>query len=332
MYNYSIIIPHKNIPELLERCLASIPQRDDTEIIIIDDSSDPGIVDFARFPGKNRPDTRIIFHRSTIGGEGGVGYARNRGLEVARGRWIVFADADDFFHPSIADAFDRYAAIPETPKNAETPKNTENPKTPETPDMIFFRHDSVDNISLAPVVINTKRIRYLDEMERTGDDESARFMIWVPWGRLISRALIEEHGIRFDEVRFSGNMFFSVKVGYFARRIVSDPSVVYCNVRREGSLIHEGRRDWEAMSQRFDVDYRVALFAASVGHGALFDRVVAERWRELSRVDARRARRLLPRLREVCSPSQIRRILFEELVRQAFSLIPKNQKKQNKTK
>ncbi|MCI6862195.1 MAG: glycosyltransferase family 2 protein, partial [Prevotella sp.] len=27
--NYSIIIPHKNIPQLLQRCLDSIPIRDD---------------------------------------------------------------------------------------------------------------------------------------------------------------------------------------------------------------------------------------------------------------------------------------------------------------
>lgn len=37
---YSIIIPHYNIPELLERCLKSIPQRDDVQVIIVDDYSD----------------------------------------------------------------------------------------------------------------------------------------------------------------------------------------------------------------------------------------------------------------------------------------------------
>ena len=37
--NYSIIIPHKNSAGLLQRCLDSIPQRDDIQIIIIDDNS-----------------------------------------------------------------------------------------------------------------------------------------------------------------------------------------------------------------------------------------------------------------------------------------------------
>jgi hypothetical protein len=95
--------------------------------------------------------------------------------------------------------------------------------------------------------------------------------------------------------------------------------VLYCNVRREGSLIHEGRLDWEAMSQRFDVDYRAALFLASTGKGRLFDRVVAERWRELSQLHRRGARKLLPRLREVCSPRRVRRVRFEEVMRRLLN-------------
>ena len=44
MINYSFIIPHKDIPDLLRRCVASIPQRDDIEIIIVDDASDSQVV------------------------------------------------------------------------------------------------------------------------------------------------------------------------------------------------------------------------------------------------------------------------------------------------
>ncbi len=259
MYNYSIIIPHKNIPDLLERCLASIPERDDVQVIVVDDSSEERLVNFARFPGKGRPHTEIIFHKSTIGGAGGPGMARNVGMGVAKGRWLVFADADDFFHPAVGDAMDRY-------KNSKA-------------DMILFRHDSVDSTTLEPVAINTRRNRILDELDRAaesgdqGDQRQVRYMISVPWGRFIRREMVKGHDIRFDEVRFSNDVMFSVKAGYFAGKIVSDPAVVYCNVRREGSLIHEGRLDWEAMSQRFDVNYRAAIFARSVGEGGVFDRM-----------------------------------------------------------
>ena len=61
MINYSIIIPHKNIPNLLQRCLDSIPNREDVQIIVVDDNSDPNIVDFDKFPGLNRSHFEVNF-------------------------------------------------------------------------------------------------------------------------------------------------------------------------------------------------------------------------------------------------------------------------------
>jgi glycosyltransferase involved in cell wall biosynthesis len=312
VYNFSIIIPHKNIPELLERCLASIPVRDDVQVIVVDDGSEERLVDFKRFPGMGRPHTEIIFNKSSIGGPGGAGMARNVGMSVAKGRWLVFADADDFFHPAVSAMMDKY-------KGADA-------------DMVFFRHDSVDGDSLEPVAINTRRNRLLDQFdhEPEGDNErQVRYMISVPWGRFIRREMVRRHDIEFDRVRFSNDVLFSIKAGYFAERIVSDPTVVYCNVRREGALIREGRRDWEAMSQRFDVDYRAALFIRSVGEGGIFDRTVAERWKELSLLHRRGARRVLPRLREICSSTEVRRARLQEAGRRALSLFVARHRKRN---
>ena len=58
--NFSIIIPTKNIPDLLQRCLESIPQRSDIEIIVVDDNSDREIVDVKNYPGTNNQQVKII--------------------------------------------------------------------------------------------------------------------------------------------------------------------------------------------------------------------------------------------------------------------------------
>ena len=53
---FSFVIPHKNTPELLQKCLNSIPDRDNIQVIVVDDNSDKKIVDFQNFPhwnGKN---------------------------------------------------------------------------------------------------------------------------------------------------------------------------------------------------------------------------------------------------------------------------------------
>ena len=91
-YLYSIIIPHKNSPELLSRCLDSIPNRDDLQVVIVDDNSDENIVDFSIFPGLSRKNTNVIFNKESRG----AGYARNLGLAESNSKWLLFADADDY--------------------------------------------------------------------------------------------------------------------------------------------------------------------------------------------------------------------------------------------
>jgi glycosyltransferase involved in cell wall biosynthesis len=102
MINYSIIIPHRNIPKLLQRCLDYIPYRDDVQIIVVDDNSDPQVVDFDNFPGMNIPNVEVYFTK-----EGkGAGYARNVGIEHVKGKWVFFADADDYFSKAFLSTID----------------------------------------------------------------------------------------------------------------------------------------------------------------------------------------------------------------------------------
>ena len=107
MFNYSIIIPHKNIPSLLRRCLDSIPERDDLEIIVVDDNSKEDTIRDLQTIHRNN--LQIIYTK-----EGkGAGYARNVGISKAQGKWILFADADDFFLPNVIEKISPYSDCPQ---------------------------------------------------------------------------------------------------------------------------------------------------------------------------------------------------------------------------
>lgn len=104
MINYSIIIPHKNIPVLLQRCLSSIPRRNDIQVIVVDDNSDLQMVDFSSFPGLEDPFVEVVFTK-----EGkGAGYARNIGLDKVKGKWLLFIDADDYFYDGMSQSIDSF--------------------------------------------------------------------------------------------------------------------------------------------------------------------------------------------------------------------------------
>ena len=99
--NYSIIIPHKNCPDLLNRCLGSIPLRDDIHIIIVDDNSDND-----KKPQYDRNNMEIIFLDAEH--SRGAGHARNVGLNRAKGKWLLFADADDYYCEHGFEILDKY--------------------------------------------------------------------------------------------------------------------------------------------------------------------------------------------------------------------------------
>ena len=89
----SVIIPVYNTCSYLSRCVHSLLQStfQDFEILLIDDGSTDGSAEICDRLAKS--DSRIsTFHYSN----NGVSYARNRGVENARGVYVVFVDSDDY--------------------------------------------------------------------------------------------------------------------------------------------------------------------------------------------------------------------------------------------
>lgn len=238
-YRYSIIIPHKNIPDLLQRCLDSIPDRDDLQIIVVDDYSDPSIVDFEHFPGLGRKNCDVIFTK-----EGkGAGYARNVGLERVQSKWVLFADCDDFF----ADEFDKFLEIY---KNSEA-------------DIVYFFNNTVDCESLQPLPLDLKVQSLLPLCKEKGNLDPLRYLSHNPWCKMVRMSLIHEHNIHFQEVRASNDVWYSTMVGYYAKQIEVSDMYVYTRTIRQGSLQYSLKKD--LLLSRLKVGYKVNRFLKSIG-------------------------------------------------------------------
>lgn len=94
----SIIIPCYNSAEWIEKCLKSIPKRDDIEIICIDDgSTDDTLEVLLEYQEKKYKDLHII----TCIKNQGVSHARNLGIEYATGEYLLMLDSDDYIYPKV---------------------------------------------------------------------------------------------------------------------------------------------------------------------------------------------------------------------------------------
>lgn len=225
---FSIVIPHKNSPRELARMLQSITQRDDCEIIIVDDASDPATVDFDNFPGTERADCRVIFNSRSIG----AGFARNVGLDHAKGEWLLFADADDYFTPRLSELLDTYKGRRDT-------------------DMVIFDADCVDASGRSlPLSLN----RYIDA-HRRGKEYAAdvlRYGFWAPWSRLIRRELFVNNNIRFRHLTTANDLMAIVLAGCAAHDIEVFHQRVYTYCKYSEGSHTEKAYDRQAYLQRLE--------------------------------------------------------------------------------
>ncbi len=239
---FSIIIPHKEIPDLLMRCLKSIPVSEDIQVIVVDDNSADADTYLERYPELSRP--YLEFIRTTKGG--GAGYARNVALEHAEGRWILFADADDFFVDDLNEIICSYV-------DSEA-------------DVIYFRKRSVLSEDIG---VENNRSSYIDKIIdqylTDGDEYPVRFKLPTPWGKMIKRDLLVKHSIRFDEIVYSADVFFSLLVGYYAETINVVNRVLYVVTCRPDSLSADFCSKPGELKQRTEVTFRCDKFMLQNG-------------------------------------------------------------------
>ncbi len=102
---YSVVIPVYNSEKTIKRCIESITlqNRPDVEIIIINDGSTDETESICKALQTKYNNLIYICKKN-----GGVSSARNLGLSVANGEFVMFVDSDDYVDNKCFDTIDRY--------------------------------------------------------------------------------------------------------------------------------------------------------------------------------------------------------------------------------
>ncbi len=213
MINYSIIIPHfsNGTTTLLERAVASIPERGDIEVLVIDNSLRKIEKDLFQVR-KNV----IILYSDNAKRAGG---ARNVGLDNAKGKWILFLDADDFLLPLTFDFCDEYLG--------------------SGYDIIFFKMTSCYSDTLYPANRHEPYAKSIEKCCSTNDFSALRYQYSSPCAKMIRKSIVDQNYLRYDEMYCAEDVGFNLQIGLKANAVCADLREIYCATVTQGSLTNE---------------------------------------------------------------------------------------------
>lgn len=104
MKKVSVIVPVYNVEVFLSRCLESILQQtyQNFEIICVDDCGQDKSMDIVSQYKEKYPDSIKCVHHNE---NKGLGFARDTGMKIAEGEYLLFVDSDDYIKENYIETY-----------------------------------------------------------------------------------------------------------------------------------------------------------------------------------------------------------------------------------
>lgn len=201
----SVIVPAYNAEKYLDRCLNSILKQTykNLEIILVNDGSTDKTLKICKQYEKQDSRIKIINKKNE-----GVSIARNRGLEIARGKYIYFADADDYLEPSLLETYyDEIQDVELVVSNYYLidPNDVCRPSNSFNKNLVLNTKSELANLK-ASVLCNEYKHEDIKKGYYTGTG------LGFTWNKLFVKETIDKFNIRFpDHVILSEDVCFVYK-------------------------------------------------------------------------------------------------------------------------
>ena len=197
----SIIIPVYNTESYLRECLDSVKNQSmsEIEIICVDDGSTDSsgaiLDEYARLDERF-----VVIHQPNAGQSA----ARNKGIDISRGKYVCFLDADDWYESECCQTL------------YETAEKFNN-------EFVTAAFREIGGKKQILPLKNSNAV-YVDDMDKYCFITHVQFTIW---GKLYRKDFIEKHNIRFLEGVCYEDNHFSIKAALCAKEVRHIPNVLY---------------------------------------------------------------------------------------------------------
>ena len=285
----SVIIPVYNVRPYLEKCFASVAGQNwrNLEIILVDDGATDGSGDLCEELARRDSRVRVIHKKN-----GGLGSARNAGIDAAKGEILSFVDSDDWIEPGMYDAMTEIMHRENAQIIACGIK-----RVSEAGEVSFYQ----DNLEERRVFTREEALIELPKNERLSNSMC---------NKLFRRETIK--GLHINEQIFYEDNPFTPQCIARAERVAYTAEPFYCYFERSGSISRKGfsvREFDRVTADRMRLDFyrehfpqcEFAAAIAYIGSGLKVyyqsrDCQGAREWREQLREELKRTIRSYPEL------------------------------------
>lgn len=240
---FSIIIPVYNVENYLSKCMDSVVNQTllDIEIICVNDGTKDSSRRVLEAYQKNDDRIRIVDKEN-----GGLSSARNAGLKVAAGRYIIFLDSDDYIEKNTCERL--YNEVLE--QNADI--------------IVFGSRAFPSYLNPEKWLINNLSVRTKIYRNSSVDallKENGAYPF--VWRDCFKRDFLIKNNLLFDEnVRFAEDLIFQFMAFPLAQSIAFIQDRLYCyRCKRPGSLMADAEKNlYQKYVYHIDAMYTIANF------------------------------------------------------------------------
>ena len=182
----SIIIPVYNSEMFIKKCIDSVLEQsfNEYEIILINDGSKDGSKQILDEYKERYPEKIVVIHQENMG----VSKTRNNAIKMAKGRYIMFIDNDDYIDKDYVEVF---------VKEIEE----------QDFDVVLGGYRRPNE--------NGKIIKEL----KLPQEEWAKFMIFAPWAKIYKREYLIKNNIEFLPVNIGEDVYFNLQAMLISKKI-----------------------------------------------------------------------------------------------------------------
>ena len=218
----SVVVPLYNAAEYVSECLDSLLGQtfQDFEVIVVDDCSTDNSVEIVEsYKPKFNGRLRLTKTEKNSGGGGYV--PRNIGFKLAGGKYVYFADADDFLLGTALETF--Y-------KTAEE-NNTDIVYTAahyylEKPNDVYLLRDGKGE-ELVAQGMEDKLVLTIDDTDKILHELIFDRGFSTPWSHFVRRDFLLQNSITFPEILKAGDYIWVINMYCHAKRFLRLPTPLY---------------------------------------------------------------------------------------------------------